>query len=327
MREKESEVAQSCPTLCDPMDCSPPGSSVHGILLSKSTRGGCHFLLQMIFLTQGLNPGLLHCRQMLYHLSCQGSPTTISPDPHLMCQPPILHGGSTAPFYRGRPRDSEKRNNHPPTYTKPRRRLHPGGPSESSSWGISKPPCTTSAEPGALLRLQAAWRGDRNLAGQSRRELHTFGLLLRLPAAPGLSPHTWQVLKCRLGQGGAPTSRGSGWGWGEPQPPDLAPWDQMYTDTPLRQQTQIPQRPEQTSTSEAGWLSGHQGKLEALCEDALLPSFTQQLSQRSVANAASLLSYQRKSEIWFLQKQIHRPGKQIYNSQREEGVGKLGVSD
>ena len=30
--ESESEVAQSCPTLCDPMDCSPPGSSVHGIL-------------------------------------------------------------------------------------------------------------------------------------------------------------------------------------------------------------------------------------------------------------------------------------------------------
>ena len=30
--ENESEVAQSCPTLCDPMDCSPPGSSVYGIL-------------------------------------------------------------------------------------------------------------------------------------------------------------------------------------------------------------------------------------------------------------------------------------------------------
>ena len=29
--ESESEVAQSCPTLCDPMDCSLPGSSVHGI--------------------------------------------------------------------------------------------------------------------------------------------------------------------------------------------------------------------------------------------------------------------------------------------------------
>ena len=32
MKESESEVAQSCLTLCDPVDCSPPGSSVHGIL-------------------------------------------------------------------------------------------------------------------------------------------------------------------------------------------------------------------------------------------------------------------------------------------------------
>ena len=31
VKESESEVAQSCPTLCDPMDCSLPGSSVHGI--------------------------------------------------------------------------------------------------------------------------------------------------------------------------------------------------------------------------------------------------------------------------------------------------------
>ena len=35
---------------------------------------GCHFLLQGTFLTQGSNPGLLHCRQMLYPLSHQGSP-------------------------------------------------------------------------------------------------------------------------------------------------------------------------------------------------------------------------------------------------------------
>ena len=39
----------------------------------KSTGVGCHFLLQGIFLTQGSNPGLLHCRQMLYLLSHQGS--------------------------------------------------------------------------------------------------------------------------------------------------------------------------------------------------------------------------------------------------------------
>ena len=63
----------SCPTLCDPMGCSLPGSSVHS--LGKSTRVGCHGLLQGIFPTQGLNPGLLHCRQSL-PLSHQGSPKT-----------------------------------------------------------------------------------------------------------------------------------------------------------------------------------------------------------------------------------------------------------
>ena len=41
----------------------------------KSTGVGCHFLLQGIFLTQGSNPGLPHCRQTPYCLSCQGSPT------------------------------------------------------------------------------------------------------------------------------------------------------------------------------------------------------------------------------------------------------------
>ena len=55
-------VAQSCPTLCDPMDCSPPGSSVHGDSPGKNTWVGCQALLQGIFQTQGLNPGLLHCR-------------------------------------------------------------------------------------------------------------------------------------------------------------------------------------------------------------------------------------------------------------------------
>ena len=40
----------------------------------KSSGVGCHFLLQGIFSTQGSNPGLLHCRQILYHLSHRGSP-------------------------------------------------------------------------------------------------------------------------------------------------------------------------------------------------------------------------------------------------------------
>ena len=53
-------VAQSCPTLWNPMDCSPPGSSVHG----KDTGVDCHALLQGIFLTQGLNLAIPRCRQI-----------------------------------------------------------------------------------------------------------------------------------------------------------------------------------------------------------------------------------------------------------------------
>ena len=45
---------------------------------SKNTGVGCHFLLQGIFPTQGLNPGLLHCRWIIYHLSHQGSPISYS---------------------------------------------------------------------------------------------------------------------------------------------------------------------------------------------------------------------------------------------------------
>ena len=106
-------VAQWCLTLCDPMECSPPGSSVHGDSSGKNIGVSCHALLQGIFPTQGLNrspelqvdslpleppgkpkntgvgsvsllqgiflteelnQGLLHCRQILYHLSHQGSP-------------------------------------------------------------------------------------------------------------------------------------------------------------------------------------------------------------------------------------------------------------
>ena len=66
-------VTQSCPSLCNPMDRSPPGSSVHGDSPGKNTGVGCHALLQRIFPTRGSNPGLPHFRQILYCLSHQGS--------------------------------------------------------------------------------------------------------------------------------------------------------------------------------------------------------------------------------------------------------------
>ena len=66
-------VTKSCPTLCDPTDCSPPGSSVNGILKEK--------ILEWVALSfsrgsssRGMNLSLLHCRQILHHLSHQGSP-------------------------------------------------------------------------------------------------------------------------------------------------------------------------------------------------------------------------------------------------------------
>ena len=49
-------VTKSCPALHDPMDCSLPGSSVHGVFIGKNTGMGCYFLLQRIFLTQKLTP-------------------------------------------------------------------------------------------------------------------------------------------------------------------------------------------------------------------------------------------------------------------------------
>ena len=69
-----SEVAQLCLTLCDPMECSLTRFLHPWDFPGKNTGVGCHFLLQEIFPTQGLKPGLPHCRQTLYCLSHQGSP-------------------------------------------------------------------------------------------------------------------------------------------------------------------------------------------------------------------------------------------------------------
>ena len=56
-----------------PLDCSPPGSSVHGILQARILVIGSYYLLQGIILALGSNPCLLHCRQSLYHLCHQGA--------------------------------------------------------------------------------------------------------------------------------------------------------------------------------------------------------------------------------------------------------------
>ena len=63
------KVAQSCPALCDPMDYM-----VHGIFQARTLEWVAFPFSRGIFPTQGLNPGVSHCRWILYQLSHKGSP-------------------------------------------------------------------------------------------------------------------------------------------------------------------------------------------------------------------------------------------------------------
>ena len=74
MLQSESEVVQSCRTLCDSMDCIMPGSSLSMGCSRQEYWRGLPFPSPGIFPTQGLNPGPPHRRQTLYLLSHQGSP-------------------------------------------------------------------------------------------------------------------------------------------------------------------------------------------------------------------------------------------------------------
>ena len=65
-------LSQSCPTLCNPMDNSLSGSSVHGDCPGKNTGVGCHARLQEIFPTWELTPGLPYCMWILSGLSHEG---------------------------------------------------------------------------------------------------------------------------------------------------------------------------------------------------------------------------------------------------------------
>ena len=67
-RESELKVlvAQLHPTLCDPMDCSLPGSSVHRISHARTLEWVAYSFSSGIFLTQESKWGLLHCRWILY---------------------------------------------------------------------------------------------------------------------------------------------------------------------------------------------------------------------------------------------------------------------
>ena len=76
--KSESEVAQSCPTLCDPMDYSLPHSSIHGIFQAKVLEWVAISFSRGSSWPRDWTWVSLHCRQMLYLLSHQGGPTSKS---------------------------------------------------------------------------------------------------------------------------------------------------------------------------------------------------------------------------------------------------------
>ena len=79
-------VTQPCLTLFDLMDYRPPGSSVHVNSLGNNTEVGSHSFFQGIFLIQGSNLDLLHCSQILFHLSHQGNPWSTNSSPVYICR-------------------------------------------------------------------------------------------------------------------------------------------------------------------------------------------------------------------------------------------------
>ena len=69
-------VAQLCRTLFHPVDCRPPGSSVHGVSQARILEWVAMPSSRRFSQPRESNPGLPHCWWILYHLSHQGSPAT-----------------------------------------------------------------------------------------------------------------------------------------------------------------------------------------------------------------------------------------------------------
>ena len=89
-------VTLSCPALCDPMDCIPPGSSVHGILQARILEWVAIPYLRGSSRLRASHPSLLCCRQILYHVShpdeaTQGSPPELWENKCLLFKPSSMH--------------------------------------------------------------------------------------------------------------------------------------------------------------------------------------------------------------------------------------------
>ena len=100
-------VAQSCPALCDPMDCSPPGSSVHGNSPSKNRGVGCHALLQGNLPNPGIEPRSPAFQADSLLSKPPGKPTNTGVDNLSLFQGIFLTQESNQGFLHCRPKKSK----------------------------------------------------------------------------------------------------------------------------------------------------------------------------------------------------------------------------
>ena len=94
------QVAQSCPTLCDPMDCGLPDSSIHGIFQARVLEWVAISFSRRSSQSKS-NPGLPHCRQTLNPLSHQGSLSFIYINPYSFLPFTLFffHHSSSPPYF------------------------------------------------------------------------------------------------------------------------------------------------------------------------------------------------------------------------------------
>ena len=162
--------SHSCPTLCDPVDCSPTSLLCPWDSPGRNTGGGRHALLQGIFPTQGSNPHLLcllRCRQVLSPLNHRGSPAA-----------------EKQVTVEGRSLTSSWPENHgrkPTGNSRPARAPWGGG------GGAPSPSCTSSASPSAG-QVMLSLRGRRSPARAARSAVQPCwaGCALRIAMSPGV---------------------------------------------------------------------------------------------------------------------------------------------
>ena len=143
-------IAKSCPTLCDPMDSSPPGSSVHGIFQARILEWVAISFPRGIFLTQGSNRHLLHSRWILYCQATKEAPIEMGAIIKFFRPTGPFENPPSPSYLEAGPHLTMNQRRHPVFKALLRRRVWPpvvspcaagAALSRNSDWTEPQPPC------------------------------------------------------------------------------------------------------------------------------------------------------------------------------------------